>query len=743
MGNFPRAITKRLQSQRYSGARLLSRLVKVPQLIIVTLISILVAALLYLPPSQKAITAYRNIDTIFIAAGGMIGTVIALIFSLSIIVVQRAAETFTPFITRLYREGRKTHTIFIVLVLFCVSSFLFSIDHLVFGISQPKLLPLQIVIIALTYDLSRLQYRRVSELMDTNVALDILLRKMFSHVERIEKYVKKAATKWKTKFNTDENRELPVESFESAVYRAIPRHTDLLAIGLGEMAELGTRAISKGEIHSAQKAISCISALAIRYLDARKANILLLPASTAPLSGVIVGDVDQILEPLYEHLMEINRRAVENRSQAVSIAAVECLGGIGQHLLSMGERSQRIAWKPIGYLGFCVRNAQKAQLHDVALRSSRALLGFVYAVPSSTLDIQIYIPVIQLWRDIAIAALAASNGTVGDLVLQDVMSFLSYVLKEKLILFKNVFSLTIDEIYRLIPLCLANEAQFGSPFSPYQMTNMTSIGYLVEAAAGLMVKLDEEDDEWTNPYDDFIELNKKVSSHFRHLGEKFDIGNSQLVWEISQTIKYVSDVFLRLVDNAATGRRSWLDDLVNQVSWHISFFWATFDKATKINQYYAYSACDQIALIAMAFYERGFSEILQSGVSAIRSIAVFYSKKGDVKSPYQIADILQIIWHLRVLAEAKGDATAVGMIDQEIKNAELWKADSNGFLAEAFEERKHSLKREMLEINSPPLDDSTSVLKRLLHQKYPGAVNKILEELYPGYRSSEKATPAE
>jgi hypothetical protein len=721
--------------------RLFSKGFRASQLIFITIIATFISLLLYLPASQTAIGRYRNIDTIFIAAGGMIGTVIALIFSLSIIVVQRAAETFTPFITQIYREDRKTHLIFIVLVLLCISSFLFSIDGILFGVTQAKLLPVQIMIIALTYDLSRLQYRRVSELMDTNAALNILLRKMFTHIDRIRNRVTKAANRWKAKSFPDKMRDVPIENFETALYRAIPQHTDLLGIGLAEMGEIAARAVSRGEIHIAQKAISSIRELALYYISSRKANVLLAPADGNPFTGVIVGDVDSILEPVYEHLSEINRRAVEVKSQAVCIAVVECLGGVGQHLVSIGERTQQIAWKPIGYLGICVQNAQAAQLHDVALRGSKALLRFVQAVPSANLDIRTYVPVIQLWRDIALNALVARNAVVADLILKDLMGLAEHLLREKLPLFKDAFSLILDELYRLTPFCLANEGQMGTPFSPYQMTNSNSIGYLVESSADLMTNKDAE--EWLNPYDDFIDLNKKVSGHFRNVGEKFDIGDSQLVWQISETIKHISEIILRLVDGTPVDHKSWLDDLVNQVSWHISFFWATFDKATKINRYYAYSACDHIVLIAIAFYERGFSEILDSGVSAIRSIAVSYSVRGEDKSPYSVANFLQLIWHLRILAEAKADKRAIEAIDKEIASTELWHSDKEGYLATAFEERKYQLKRELIDVNPHPFDDSTSVLRRLLNQRYPHVPNQILEELYPGYHSSGTETPTE
>jgi uncharacterized membrane protein len=171
----------------------LLRLRKLTQHFPITLIGFLLAVFLYLPKPREAISRFENIDTVFVAAGGMIGTIIALIISLSILAVQRAAETFTPLISRLYREDRRTHLLFIILVILCILSFIFSIKGVLWGLTQSELFPIQILFVALTFDLSRMHYRRISQLMDTNEAINLLSKELLTHIARIQKSVSRAA----------------------------------------------------------------------------------------------------------------------------------------------------------------------------------------------------------------------------------------------------------------------------------------------------------------------------------------------------------------------------------------------------------------------------------------------------------------------------------------------------------------------------------------------------------------------
>ena len=131
----------------------------------ITILGILMASSLYLPTAQQAITQFNNVDTLLIAIGGMLGTMIALVFTLSVIPIQRAVETFSPSVTWMYRNDRVTQFIYIVLALFCLLSFLLAIEN-VLHVNKALLLPVGIAIVGASFDLLRWHYRRISQMLD-------------------------------------------------------------------------------------------------------------------------------------------------------------------------------------------------------------------------------------------------------------------------------------------------------------------------------------------------------------------------------------------------------------------------------------------------------------------------------------------------------------------------------------------------------------------------------------------------
>src|SRR5205807_1981300 len=214
-------------------------------------------------------------------------------------------------------------------------------------------------------------------------------------------------------------------------------------------------------------------------------------------------------------------------------------------------------------------------------------------------------------------------------------------------------------------------------------------------------------------------INDRVSGHFRSIADHFDIGSSGLVWEFAQTVGHIGEVFLSLVDNPLTENRSWMDELVNQMRWYFACFWAAFDKAKNVDKNHSYDACRQLTLLSLAFYERDYPEVMFSGVNAIASIAESFNSKGTDRSIYGTADLLTLIWHVRILAEAKEDASSIAKIDEELARLKLWQSQNGPDLQRAFEERKWSLKRELTEIHGSLFDDPTTILTRILADKYP------------------------
>jgi hypothetical protein len=69
-----------------------------------------------------------DLKSFFLAIGGLIGTMLALILTLSIIPIQKATEAFSPSVVNLYKNDSITRLIYFLLALFSISSFVASIN---------------------------------------------------------------------------------------------------------------------------------------------------------------------------------------------------------------------------------------------------------------------------------------------------------------------------------------------------------------------------------------------------------------------------------------------------------------------------------------------------------------------------------------------------------------------------------------------------------------------------------------
>ncbi|MGH7793087.1 MAG: hypothetical protein ACREOB_12310, partial [Thermodesulfobacteriota bacterium] len=392
----------------------------------VTILGVIMAGALYYPAAQKAISEFKNLDTIFIAAGGMIGTILALVFSLSIIPIQRAVETFTPSITRLYRDDHVTQLIFIALAAFCLLSFIMAIDGIIIGLHGSTLLPIEIVIVAITLDLLRWHYRRISQLLEPSKAIRHLSLRITEYIDQTQRIVSRLAQiQWRT-LSAEEKANQSQEQLESVLYKAFHDHCTTVNVWTGELAETALKVVARGETHTAGLAISAMAEVACHYLNCRKDNLIVF-SSPDTLFLTSESDVRDVLTPIYEHFKDINRNAVALKAETTCIHVVGALGVIANHTASLKARafhgnSAPITHAPMYYLQECVEVAQRNNLDDVALNGSEMLLRISKGAPDNVQITDVYLPAIEGWYKIALTFLATGKGVLVNEVLRDMMT---------------------------------------------------------------------------------------------------------------------------------------------------------------------------------------------------------------------------------------------------------------------------------------------------------------------------------
>jgi hypothetical protein len=453
--------------------------------------------------------------------------------------------------------------------------------------------------------------------------------------------------------------------------------------------------------------------------------------SAAALFLVAEGDVNMVLTPLYERLMDINRNAVAMKAETTCIHVIRAFGSIASYTVNFKAAAfpaheAPLTHMPIHYLRKCVELVQRHELDDAALEGSHILLQAAQSAPDNVQILHVHLPAIDGCYEIARTFLTTTTPNKATLVnefLRDIMTLAHHLVQQRHFMADHVLQHILEKNLELAPYALLHEKALGAPVIimplalPYDVTNEYSLSHLVRRAASLIDW--SEYRAWAKSYGDFRELNEKIWRHFRDLVEKVDLGQSWLLWDITGTIQHIAQLYLCLLKEPMTNDAHYVDELAAQLRWYLSFFWEAFSKANVVDLTYAKHASETLGWVGLTFLDVGHKKITQASANNIVSIAKYGSPKIDALSADQIADLLMPIWYMRMLAEAKQDDPMVNLLDSKLVKPEtmtdaLWQEAQ-----QALEDSKDEIEMELSDDyhNLGMYAKNKNLLKNLL-QKY-------------------------
>ena len=221
------------------------------------------------PSISDEIDNNSNLENVFIAFGGVLCVIATLTISLAIIPIQRAIEIFSPTIRSNYIKDIFVQGILIILGIFIFVSFSLPFA----GIQYTWKLYIQIEIIAISLDLVRWHFRRVSFLLEPYNAIKSLSKTVCSTISRTEKDIATASFEYLKKLpRTEWSTEL-LRKIETSFYHSFgKKYVYILNNWIDELEDIVLRAITRAERLTAKHGINSIIEVASSFLDSRKSN---------------------------------------------------------------------------------------------------------------------------------------------------------------------------------------------------------------------------------------------------------------------------------------------------------------------------------------------------------------------------------------------------------------------------------------------------------------------------------------
>ena len=687
-----------------------------------------IAAAVLLNSSLRGIAdAFQPLEAILSQLGATYGTILALVLTLSIIPIQRAAEVWSPSIVRLYRHDPATYVTFVSLGVFCAASFFLAVRGLI-GMPVSLVLAFSLAVLGVSLDLLRWYHGHICRLLDPIYAVSQALKQVKQAIDQTKAFVTRISRFQHKLLNSEQQEELPVEVIQSTVYPHIPGYPNSINSWTNDLAEIAIKAVARGEKLLAKTAVFAVAELAIYYLSSRKHNLTLTPAPEAMFLA-LTSDVGVVTDRTHEALQEVSRAAVAQSDESTAIRVSEAYQAIAVHTANLGARAFRAHTAPLTYGSIyyalaCVKYAQSKGLDDVVYQSASILSRVSLASTKDTAETDIHIPVLDGLFEISAYLYGKRSFALAEEVNGHHFSILALLLQRGDYYFEDVLRHVLEKMEALAPLALLSEVMAGhlSMVHPlgkaYGLVSQNSLGYLFDQAAATLPKVDVER-EWANPYHDLVEIVDIIADHLRKIAENNEFGESSLIWELDHLIKHISIVIIRLIEHPLRPDNGDESDLIDKLHWVLAFYWVVFRGKKSVSKRRADECSDSLALIGLLFFAQGHPEVLRICVSNIRSILESYCETSQSPDHYTIGDLLAHLWGIRMVLIAKGNEVLTREVDQALTTKpralteEQWKAAQ-----QAIELRREQLEEHLAErddrMQRP--DRAEAVLRRLLRE---------------------------
>ena len=253
------------------------------------------AAILIVPQFRATVDNFQPLEAVLSQLGATYGTILALVLTLSIIPIQRAAEVWSSSIVRLYRRDPVTYATFVLLGVFCAASFFLAVRGL-FLVPVSVVFALSLVVLGISLDILRWYHGHVCRLLNPVYAVSLALKEARKAIDRTKTHVTRISRLQYQLLSAEQQRAANVEAIESTIYPRIPGYPDSINFWINDLAEIGIKAVARGEKLLAKTAVFAITDLTLYYLSSRKFNLTLRSAPEA-MFLVMTSDVSVVDGP--------------------------------------------------------------------------------------------------------------------------------------------------------------------------------------------------------------------------------------------------------------------------------------------------------------------------------------------------------------------------------------------------------------------------------------------------------------
>lgn len=319
----------------------------------------------------RIITDFSNIESLLLTMAEVLGAVLAIFFSISIIVVQHAASNYTASILEGYKTDRKTWFVF----LFYLVSIALTIVSLQ-NIANYYMINLTVVTFAFSFVFLASQFLHIIDMINPTMMIENAKNQSLKEIRKIAPKLESILEKKKPM--TDFERQI----LKTTSYRDFLFHSDKTLLAplkhkVLQISDVIQKTSSRKELETSIVGFNALSKIARSYIDLRQDD-------TTPR--------DDFIQYIYEQLLTVFEIAIDNKDTSLMIETIRAFEKVGCSTTDIKSisifggphQSTSLAVWNINILG---TNAIKKNFFDVAAQaiSSLKVIG-TYAIQKTNGD---------------------------------------------------------------------------------------------------------------------------------------------------------------------------------------------------------------------------------------------------------------------------------------------------------------------------------------------------------------------
>lgn len=594
-----------------------------------------------------------------VAAGAMTGGTIAIVFTISIFLLQNASDLYSSQYFEVYIHDWKEKFVYYVVIVITIillggGLYVGSLATITEQISS-NIVFLSLFGIGLVFALIDWQYKNVRQKLNPSNAIAFLESEGTRFLKRVQYDAGKIAGIIQAKDNTVTEG----MALATAYNRALQPFIANLDRQLENLVEISMKLGDKQEIGTTKRGFTAVYNLLTRFFEARKTSSLILPSGTVFLA--VESDSQTFLLRNFERLNKAGEKFIKEGKDELATYILDIYRELAKKTLDITFISQRnenpILDLLVGNLNYFIENGQRAKNLEVVYQGLQVLGHISVMASHKGLSLTLH-GLIEKIMNIAIYGLSQKQTIVVDLCSTTFLRIIGAIFMSTHIdrrvhtrdALRNIATISnhINSFIKagLLPNDIPTRFSLSKGYDEFY----TTLALIMENYSKLT-----DDREKSRYRGDLVDFFHEVNMSLRNLSETVKSCDTVLTDSIGRILFNVNNLIVDLIQDAEFVKEK--KELESQLSWNIhlpSWFAHHADKFDGGSNPFN-TLTDSVAKTGILVAERlGDKKLVKASIDSLYSLTKHTLDKTTSGYGYDEPRVIEKACYLGILALKKG-----------------------------------------------------------------------------------------